>query len=83
MPNELSKLLLSIPSPAGVPEECNCLMDNLSMPSLDFSSGLMVNEDGLGLDMQQIASLFQVDTASSDISRQAATCPWDNLPRIC
>lgn len=80
---ELSKLFQSIPSPANIPGEFNCLVDNLSMPSLDLGSGVVVTEDSLGLNIEQITSIFQADPASTDISRQAASCTWDNLPRMC
>lgn len=82
MHEELSKLLQSITSPVHVPEEFS-LGDSLSVPPLDFGPIAVDPEDSPGLDMQQIASLFQVEPASADISRQAASCPWSNMPRIC
>ncbi|KAK4804690.1 hypothetical protein SAY86_004507 [Trapa natans] len=74
MHEELSNFLQSIGSPA-VHEEFS-LTDGLSMPPLDFSAGPTTSEDSLGLDMQQIVSLFQVEPTAS------ASSPWNNLPSI-
>lgn len=84
MDEELQRLLQTIAAPASIPEEFN-LGDSLSMPPLDFSPGAVAaTEDSLGLDMQQIASLFHVGpAATTDTSSQAGSCPWNNLPRMC
>ncbi|KAK4797143.1 hypothetical protein SAY86_029469 [Trapa natans] len=81
--NEISKLLQSITTPGDIPEGFNNLVDSRSLPPLDLGSGVVVTEDSLGLDMHQIASIFQADPGSSDTNRQAASCTWDNVPRMC
>ncbi|KAK4745802.1 hypothetical protein SAY87_012114 [Trapa incisa] len=81
--NEISKLLQSITTPGDIPEGFNNLVDSRSLPPLNLGSGVVVTEDSLGLDMHQIASIFQADPGSSDTNRQAASCTWDNAPRMC
>lgn len=71
---EISNLLQHIPSPANIPGGLDHLGDSLNIPALDFGSGVAATEDSLGLDMQQLASIFQVDPAS---------CAWSTMPRIC
>lgn len=70
---QLVRLLQSIPSPANIPDELNHLGDNLNIPHLDLGLGEAATEDSLGLDMQQLALLFQADPAS---------CPWNSMPKI-
>ncbi|KAK4744465.1 hypothetical protein SAY87_010777 [Trapa incisa] len=77
MHEELSKLLQSITSPEDTVHEEFNLTDGLSVQPLDFSAGPATSEDGLELDMQQIASLFQAEPAAS------ASSPLNNLPSIC
>lgn len=73
---EISKLLQYIPSPANIPGGgLDHLCDSMNVPALDhFCPGVAATKDSLGLDMQQLASIFQVDPAS---------CPWSSMPRIC
>ncbi|KAK4796819.1 hypothetical protein SAY86_029145 [Trapa natans] len=78
--DEISKLLQSISTPSDISEGFNHLVGNITMPPLDLGSGVVVTEDSLGLDMQQIASIFQADPGYIDVNRQAT---WDNLPRMC
>lgn len=76
MHEDLSKYLNEIPS-TQVPEWYN--------DSGEASNGQspVVTDDNFGLDMQQIASLFRVDSNTGQVSDNQGSCPFDNLLGIC
>lgn len=78
---DLSKLLnFPASSSSLTPDHCNTneVEDLGGQSSPGYASGL--TDDGLGLEMQHIASLFQTEYNQPG---DHASCSWDNLPRIC
>lgn len=71
MHEDISKLLNVIPS-MQVPE---WYTDNGEASNCQSS---VVTDDNLGLELQQLASIFRVDSTAAP-----GSCSYDNLPGIC